>query len=214
MKLPTRLLGRKAKRLYDFCVCGKCWNSFSSRRELAYLIDWVIYYILLLLFMFALEAAYVSLFLENPLGPSPVFAFNFLFLFGGRVLFLFRDAFNGRGPGKLLCGLRVVNEERYQPCSLVDSIKRNLPLIVPYVALVLLFMIGKGKRWGDGWAKTKVIWIKHEFKLPFDQRGIRCLACGYDLTGNVSGRCPECGTAVPEGAVAPLVDAVQAEGLG
>jgi len=24
-----------------------------------------------------------------------------------------------------------------------------------------------------------------------------CAACGYDLTGNVSGRCPECGTAVP-----------------
>lgn len=23
--------------------------------------------------------------------------------------------------------------------------------------------------------------------------GVRCLACGYDLTGNVSGRCPECG---------------------
>lgn len=23
-------------------------------------------------------------------------------------------------------------------------------------------------------------------------------ACGYDLTGNVSGRCPECGAAVPE----------------
>lgn len=22
-----------------------------------------------------------------------------------------------------------------------------------------------------------------------------CVACGYDLTGNVSGRCPECGTA-------------------
>ena len=24
-----------------------------------------------------------------------------------------------------------------------------------------------------------------------------CQNCGYDLTGNVSGRCPECGTAVP-----------------
>ena len=24
-----------------------------------------------------------------------------------------------------------------------------------------------------------------------------CAACGYDLTGNVSGRCPECGAAVP-----------------
>jgi uncharacterized membrane protein (DUF485 family) len=23
-----------------------------------------------------------------------------------------------------------------------------------------------------------------------------CLACGYDLTGNVSGRCPECGEAI------------------
>ncbi len=27
--------------------------------------------------------------------------------------------------------------------------------------------------------------------------GRYCLACGYDLTGNVSGRCPECGTDVP-----------------
>jgi hypothetical protein len=26
----------------------------------------------------------------------------------------------------------------------------------------------------------------------------RCANCGYNLTGNVSGRCPECGTFVPE----------------
>lgn len=25
-----------------------------------------------------------------------------------------------------------------------------------------------------------------------------CRSCDYDLTGNVSGRCPECGTAIPE----------------
>ena len=29
-----------------------------------------------------------------------------------------------------------------------------------------------------------------------------CQACGYDLTGNVSGTCPECGTAVDADAVA------------
>lgn len=26
----------------------------------------------------------------------------------------------------------------------------------------------------------------------------RCCQCGYDLTGNVSGICPECGTPIPE----------------
>ena len=30
----------------------------------------------------------------------------------------------------------------------------------------------------------------------------RCDRCGYNLTGNVSGTCPECGTAVEAGAVA------------
>jgi hypothetical protein len=29
----------------------------------------------------------------------------------------------------------------------------------------------------------------------------RCDACGYDLTGNVSGVCPECGRATPRGKV-------------
>jgi hypothetical protein len=27
-----------------------------------------------------------------------------------------------------------------------------------------------------------------------------CLGCGYDLTGNASGRCPECGTVTPAAA--------------
>ncbi len=30
-----------------------------------------------------------------------------------------------------------------------------------------------------------------------------CIACEYDLTGNVSGRCPECGTPVAAGAAPP-----------
>jgi hypothetical protein len=35
--------------------------------------------------------------------------------------------------------------------------------------------------------------------LPLFRRGSRpggCLTCGYDLTGNVSGTCPECGCAI------------------
>jgi hypothetical protein len=34
-------------------------------------------------------------------------------------------------------------------------------------------------------------------------RGPHCRRCGYDLTGNVSGACPECGTPVPDHASAP-----------
>ncbi len=30
-----------------------------------------------------------------------------------------------------------------------------------------------------------------------DESSARCAACGYDLTGNESGTCPECGSAVP-----------------
>jgi hypothetical protein len=33
------------------------------------------------------------------------------------------------------------------------------------------------------------------------QTGSLCRSCGYDLTGNVSGLCPECGAAVPRQAV-------------
>ncbi len=39
--------------------------------------------------------------------------------------------------------------------------------------------------------------------LPFHRRRVRhrlgqCVACGYDLTGNQSGKCPECGIPTPQ----------------
>jgi hypothetical protein len=40
---------------------------------------------------------------------------------------------------------------------------------------------------------TLLLWIPRLRRRP--PRG-HCQACGYDLTGNVSGRCPECGTPV------------------
>ncbi len=42
---------------------------------------------------------------------------------------------------------------------------------------------------------TAVLWWPvRRRKLPG-----HCQKCGYDLTGNVSGRCPECGEAVGQG---------------
>jgi hypothetical protein len=47
-------------------------------------------------------------------------------------------------------------------------------------------------------------WVAAQFRLQIGRRheirrlrGPRCQHCHYDLTGNVSGVCPECGTTVP-----------------
>ncbi|GMU24130.1 MAG: hypothetical protein AMXMBFR13_42070 [Phycisphaerae bacterium] len=43
-------------------------------------------------------------------------------------------------------------------------------------------------------------------------RGGCCPACGYNLTGNVSGVCPECGSPVPRGVISGQQSAVRGEG--
>jgi hypothetical protein len=52
-----------------------------------------------------------------------------------------------------------------------------LPLWMPFLAFAVPSIIG--------WWRTR--------RRPSSQ----CPSCGYDLTGNVSGLCPECGTEVP-----------------
>jgi len=41
---------------------------------------------------------------------------------------------------------------------------------------------------------TVVLWWRDRRRIPPGH----CRKCGYNLTGNVSGVCPECGTAVAE----------------
>jgi hypothetical protein len=45
--------------------------------------------------------------------------------------------------------------------------------------------------WGVLWAW---LFVRYRNRLLLQQPGVHCVECGYDLTGNVSGRCPECGT--------------------
>lgn len=55
-----------------------------------------------------------------------------------------------------------------------------VPLWIPLGLLVLV---------------TAALWWRE--RRPFPPG--RCASCGYDLTGNVSGRCPECGEPVRDG---------------
>lgn len=68
---------------------------------------------------------------------------------------------------------------------------------VAYTLPYWLFLVGGSLQWG------LLAWLPFRFvdrrrRRAAEARRIRgqCVSCGYDLTGNRSGRCPECGTAV------------------
>lgn len=63
-------------------------------------------------------------------------------------------------------------------------------LSVPYLAIVSATMT-LPIAWLASFARTT--------RCRRRRRQGKCLRCGYDLTGNISGTCPECGTAVPTG---------------
>jgi hypothetical protein len=56
-----------------------------------------------------------------------------------------------------------------------------MPYFVPAIALGLL----------------PGCWLAKRMLRPKGSDGAHCLSCGYNLTGNVSGVCPECGAQIP-----------------
>lgn len=111
------------------------------------------------------------------------------------VSILLKDGFRGQSPGKRWLGLRVVDRETLRPASFGGSIKRNLALLLPffvgYIAIGLT--LRRRGRFGEKWAGTMVLEDRFRDNPVFTGGHRRCRACGYDLTGNQSGRCPECG---------------------
>lgn len=194
------------KTLYGYPVCKKCLYKFANRRQVAYLVDSLLFLI----------PVYGVLFLLEPqlggLAGSPALLEVFVVVFAliMNSLFIMRDGFNGQGPGKRLTGVQVIDETTGQPISFLQSFKRNwwfllgvLPFVGNLVSLAIVITIiiqmTKGYRLGDRFARTRVIWKKYADSPVFGGKGIRCRKCGYDLTGNQSGLCPECGTPI-EGA--------------
>jgi uncharacterized RDD family membrane protein YckC len=193
---------RKARKLYDYPVCKKCRNGFANRRQAAYIVDGLCWALAIWLPFWLLEVTGVA---PQAPGANPIAAFfgfdtalSILVAWILPFFFYCKDGFNGMSPGKWLMGVQVVDARTHEPITFKQSFKRNLVMLIPYVELPIAFLLVRGRRWGDRWAKTRVVWRKYAYRPPFDTRGILCMECGYNLTGNVTGRCPECFT--PTGA--------------
>jgi hypothetical protein len=77
----------------------------------------------------------------------------------------------------------------------------GLPLIpdwFPFLASVVLY----------GAASFAAFWLWQSFRACRRRRRGRCVTCGYDLRGNVSGTCPECGRASEQPAKLPRSEGV------
>ena len=115
------------------------------------------------------------------------------------VLFFFRDGFWGMSPGKWLCDVQVLDEITLRPAGFRASFKRNLVFLLSWIAVIFVAIeVRGGRRWGDRWAGTVVIWRRYADRLPRERPFTICRHCGYDLTGKVSGVCPECSAVIPD----------------
>jgi len=187
---PCPLCGRTMFRhttfsLYGHWICKKCYYKFANRRQLAFFIDILILKILSFVayFILGLIVASPGSFLSE--ADTLVISLAIEMVLIG--LFLSKDCFGGQSPGKCLCEVEVINVKSGKPGGVVTSFLRNIPLAIPHIAIfanqvlyssqmlwdilrlvniLLLIIVGyqliKGKRIGDGWAKSKVIWKEYD----------------------------------------------------
>lgn len=179
--------------LNGILVCSKCRRAFVLRRLAAYLIDDIFWWGVAISLSVGLEVIGDALYVPYP-GDFVLFCYLIVFL---PFLFTTKDAIVGYSFGKRIMGIRVLEWQSRRPIGFKLSIIRNLTLIFPFIPILAAFELPRGRRGGDLWADTFVVWEKYQHRKPFDPRGVLCTNCGYDLTGNVSGRCPECGKDIP-----------------
>ena len=204
MKCPLCRTRPLSKKIYGHDVCKKCFYRFANARQIAYLID--------ALLMTAVNlgvAILLNRVLESTSLPRAVaIAISYAYSITTISLFICKDGFGGYSPGKRLMGVQVLDDKTMKPIGFFPSFKRNLFIligVIPYgifvsgiLMLVVAYQDPKGYRFGDGFAKTRVIWKKYAHLPVFGGNALVCESCGYELKGNISGTCPECGTGVSE----------------
>ena len=163
------------RTLYGYPVCPEDYQTFMFKRVGARLIDNFLYGIFFAMTFWAfffLAAIIVS---ATTKGEIPDSTSDFIVRFWllliplgvlGRTLL---DGFRGHSPGKAMLGMQVIHEGDGRPAGFFDSFQRNLVLLIPFTPLIILIMLfqGDGHRWGDGWARTKVILKDYRHRPPF-----------------------------------------------
>jgi uncharacterized RDD family membrane protein YckC len=149
---------QRPKVLYGHKVCKKCYYSFISRRQCAWVLDHFLIEDLPFLFMmikFALLKNTTWIILNLYLTVMLLISFCLM------IIFLIKDGFGGYSPGKAIAGIRVINNKNGKPIGLWRSFKRNLPLFIPLIIIFMFFELRSGYRTGDRWSQSKVIWNKY-----------------------------------------------------
>jgi uncharacterized RDD family membrane protein YckC len=70
--------------------------------------------------------------------------------------------FEGAGPGKKMAGIKVIDVASGQKMTIAQAAIRNILLIIPFVLVIgylveIAFLLFKGERICDKWAKTAVV---------------------------------------------------------
>jgi uncharacterized RDD family membrane protein YckC len=158
---------KKPKKLYGHTVCKTCYYKFANRRQMAYIVDWICFVVASLLIGGGFGAV------AGAVGTSDEAIELVGAVLGWALLpvFLLKDGIAGCSPGKALCGVRVIDSVTGTPIGPVQSLKRNLPIVIPIVPIIILIQMLKGPRLGDGWARTKVIWKRYESNPVFQPTG-------------------------------------------
>jgi uncharacterized RDD family membrane protein YckC len=201
------------KKTYGYDVCSKCHYAFANRRQVAYLIDAIVLTAINFSVNVALFYAARPLLagVRVPLAEYPPFVMiNYAVQLTLASLFICKDGFGGYSLGKLAMGVRVLDNSTGKPAGFLQSWKRHPFLylsLFPYpygaiavvvIILVIAYQDAGGYRLFDKFAGTRVIWKKYAHLPIFGGNALVCESCRYDLQGNTSGTCPECGTAVSD----------------
>jgi len=158
---------KSPKTLYGHSVCKKCVYSFANRRQMAWIIDMLLIRFTLIGVGYGIGVVLVARMLEAhgeilESDMQTLGAIDWGLFFVVLFVVLVKDGFAGRSIGKLCTGVKVISDLTGEPIDFFASMKRNWPTLIPFMPLVCAFQMAKGSRAGDGFANTRVIWVRHE----------------------------------------------------